>query len=258
MSWNVAGRVRRAAEQAQRLAELDPDLICLQELTPTTLPMWRQTLLEMGYAGIEHGQPSGGERSRSLVVLTASRSAIEPIPIAGVPWPERVLAIRTVEGVEVLNVHSPISPKPNLAKVRTHEAIHDHLADPGAAHPRILCGDLNTPRKEHPDGRVWTFARDCYGRLRPERGERWDQAELSLIRGLEPYGFQDAFRFLHGLQESELSWEWSRWRGGYRLDHMIVSAQFTVQECYYEHAWRRDGLSDHSALISRVVVEQFA
>jgi hypothetical protein len=33
-------------------------------------------------------------------------------------------------------------------------------------------------------GRVWTFARDRYGKPRPERGERWDQAELSLIRGL--------------------------------------------------------------------------
>jgi endonuclease/exonuclease/phosphatase family metal-dependent hydrolase len=31
---------------------------------------------------------------------------------------------------------------------------------------RILCGDLNTPRRELPDGGVLSFARDSRGRLR--------------------------------------------------------------------------------------------
>ena len=123
-------------------------------------------------------------------------------------------------GLELVNLHSPISPKPGLAKVLTHEAVHRHLA--AGAGPRLVCGDLNTPRREHPDGRVWTFARTRSGRLRPERGERWDAAELALIRGLEPYGFRDAFRARHGLERRELSWEWQQSGGGYRLDHIIV------------------------------------
>ncbi|MFL5902754.1 MAG: endonuclease/exonuclease/phosphatase family protein [Solirubrobacteraceae bacterium] len=36
---------------------------------------------------------------------------------------------------------------------------------------------LNTPRREHPDGTVWTLARESRGALRPERGERWDAAD---------------------------------------------------------------------------------
>ena len=36
----------------------------------------------------------------------------------------------------------------------------------------ILCGDLNTPRREFEDGDVLTVAYDTKGRLRPERGER--------------------------------------------------------------------------------------
>jgi exonuclease III len=119
---------------------------------------------------------------------------------------------------------------------------------------RILCGDLNTPRKEHADGRVWTFARDRYGRLLPERGERWDRAELALIRGLEPYGFRDAFRFLHPEDVDEFSWEWPRWDGGYRLDHLVVSSEVVVDECHYMHSWRDDGISDHSALLARLSV----
>jgi len=37
VSWNLAGRVKRLAEQAERLLALDADLICLQEVTPNTL-----------------------------------------------------------------------------------------------------------------------------------------------------------------------------------------------------------------------------
>jgi endonuclease/exonuclease/phosphatase family metal-dependent hydrolase len=155
------------------------------------------------------------------------------------------LSVRLGE-LELINSHSPISPSPGLAKVLTHEALHAHLA--AGAGPRVLCGDLNTPRKEHADGRVWTFARTRNGHLRPERGERWDQAELALIKRLEPHGYRDAFRALYGPERRELSWEWPRWGGGYRLDHLIVSDQVSVGEVVYLHEWRERGLSDHSPL----------
>jgi exonuclease III len=249
--WNVAGRVRRLDEQVQRVLAVQADTVCLQEVTRSTLPRWQWALSEAGYSGLQHGDLDAG-RSRPLAVLTASRTPIEPVEVRDVPWPERVLAVRTVSNVELVNVHSPISPKPDLAKVLTHEAVHRHLAAAGTSPVRILCGDLNTPRREHRDGSVWTFARDQYGRLRADRRERWDQAELALIRGLEPYGFRDAFRLLHGYGVRELSWEWPRWKGGYRLDHLLVSSELAVQECRYEHSWREDGLSDHSALIARL------
>ena len=66
------------------------------------------------------------------------------------PWPERVLCC-AVDGVEVINLHSPIAPSPELAKIRTHEAVAAYLRALDAA-PRVLCGDLNTPRRELADG----------------------------------------------------------------------------------------------------------
>jgi exonuclease III len=251
VSWNVAGRVKRLDEQAERLLSLQADAICLQEVTPGTVPRWRRILDDAGYFGVAHGDLDAG-RSRPLAVMTASREPVEPVAIRAVPWPERVLAVRLASGPELVNVHSPTSPKPDLAKVRTHEAVHRHLASGPPDRARILCGDLNTPRREHSDGGLWTFARDRYGRLRADRGERWDRAELALIRGLERYGFRDAYRLIHGYEVRELSWEWPRWKGGYRLDHLIVSASVTVRSCRYEHQWRTDGLSDHSALIARL------
>jgi exonuclease III len=252
VSWNVAGRVGRLDEQAQ-IVQAGADVICLQEVTPSTLERWSAHLARAGYRGLGHASfPQAGEPSRRLGVLTASRQALQEMPVAGVPWPERVLAVRLADGTDVVNVHSPTSPKPDLAKIRTHEALHRHLTTAPDDRPRVLCGDLNTPRKEHADGRVWTFARDRYGRLRADRGERWDQAELALIRGLEPHGWRDAFRSLHGYAARELSWEWAQWKGGYRLDHLLVSRDLEVESCWYEHAWRKAGLSDHSPLLAEL------
>jgi endonuclease/exonuclease/phosphatase family metal-dependent hydrolase len=227
------------------------DVICLQEVSRTTAPVWAQELSDAGWPHTALGEPDGARPRdrRTLRVLTAARRPLDQHPIPDLPWPERALCTQ-IAGVEVTNVHSPISPSPGLAKVLTHEAVHLHLAQ--GSGPRVLCGDLNTPRREHPDGEVWTFARTRHGKLRPERGERWDHAELALIKGLGPYGFRDAFRELHGYESREPSWVWQRWGGGYRLDHLIVSREIAVRDVRYLHDWRDAGLSDHSPLLAHL------
>jgi exonuclease III len=255
LSWNVAGRVARAAEQAELVAEVGADVVCLQEVTPATAAAWTDRLHDAGYHVAVAELPPVRDSSRPLGVLTAARSPLRAEPVEGVPWPERVLAARLADGLEVVNVHSPISPKPGLAKVLTHEAVFAHMAA-GAGHPRLVCGDLNTPRREHPDGSVWTFARTRSGVLRPERGERWDAAETALVRGLEPSGFRDAFRERHGHTVKEVSWAWPR-GGGYRLDHLIVSEEIAVGDCRYLHEWRTElRLSDHSPLAAQLAVDR--
>ena len=256
LCWNLAGRQKRMREQADVAVALGAHVVCLQEVTPLTGPAWGERLESAGYRVAVAEMPRVRESSRPLGVLTASREPFAVSTPADVPWPERVLSARLDSGLEVVNVHSPVSPKPDLAKVRTHEAVFRHLAA-DADHPRLVCGDLNTPRREHPDGTVWTFARSRTGKLRPERGERWDAAESALIRGLEAHGFRDAFREVNGFEAQEPSWEWPTHGGGYRLDHLIVSAQIEVEDCRYAHEWRRElKLSDHSPLVAQLSVSR--
>ena len=253
LCWNLAGRRSRLDEQADVVRALAAELVCLQEVTPVSAPEWVARLEQAGYHVAVAEMPLRRAGSRALGVLTAARAPFAAAAVTGVPWPERVLTTRLprLGGLEIVNVHSPVSPKPDLAKVRTHEAVFAHLAA-GARHPRLVCGDLNTPRREHRDGTVWTFARTRTGRLRPDRGERWDAAETALIRGLERYGYNDAFRAVHGYELKEVSWEWPG-GGGYRLDHLIVSSGIRVTDCRYGHAWRRElGLSDHSPLLADI------
>lgn len=255
VSWNVGGRVRLTPGQAARVAALEPDLVCLQEVTTRSAPLWEHALHSLGLEHVAHppAQQRGSGRRR-LSVLTGARLPLELEAVDSLPWPERVLAVRVDRQLELVNVHSPISQTPGLVKVRTHEALFEYLRRRGAS-ACAVCGDFNTPRREYADGRIWTFARDRYGKLRPERGERWDQAELALIRGLEPHGYRDAFRSLHGYGDREATWEWPQFGGGWRLDHLIVSERIAVESCHYEHAWRRDGLSDHSALVAEIRLE---
>jgi exonuclease III len=249
ITWNVAARVGRQPEQAAALVAAAPDVVALQEVTARTEPLWRAAL---GVAGLDacgsalRAAPTTTGR-RPLGVLTAAREPLRRLPTPeGVPWPERVLCV-VAGDVEIVNLHSPISPAPDLAKVRTHEAIAAYLATTAPARC-VLCGDLNTPRRELPDGDVLTFAHDSAGRLRPERGARWDAAERALVHGLRGRGWLDAFRALHGYGAREASWTFPRDRGGWRLDHVLVRGLRPVAAAY-AHDWRRAGLSDHSALI---------
>ena len=134
------------------------------------------------------------------------------------PWPETTLAA-SVDGVTVHVAHVPNAAN-GWIKPDTLAALRAGLA--AGSGPRVLCGDLNTPRRESPDGTVISFARDSRGRLREERGERWDSAELGVVPGLREVGFADAFRAVHGYASKEPSWVW-RHGGGWRLDHIFVS-----------------------------------
>jgi exonuclease III len=247
ITWNVNRRVSVLAAQAAALAGREPDVVALQEVTARSWPLWRAALETIGLphalCSLDEADPARQPitRRRTGVVIAAREiSRDDSLPV---PWPETTLAAR-VEGVVVHAVHVPNAANGPI-KPDTLAALRAGLERTSG--PRVLCGDLNTPRREKPDGTVISFARDTRERLRPERGDRWDSAELGVVPGLRDLGFEDAFRTLHGYASKEPSWVWQRHRGGWRLDHLFA-ADLRVEAAAYHHDWRDDGLSDHSAL----------
>lgn len=247
VSWNVAGRVERQPEQGAALAEQNWDIVCLQEVTPGTLRPWTEALQEQGLGWVSSsmdewlpGEPPPDDRR--LGVLTATRERLELVATADVPWAERLLS-RRLNGLVIHNLHSPISQREDHVKLRTHRALAAHLARRREV-PQVVVGDFNTPLREKADGTTWSFARDSSGRLRLDRGEAWEEAELAVLRGLEPHGFRDVFRALHGYGRKEISW--SAGRSSYRLDHVVASEELEPIACDYLHEPREQGLSDHS------------
>ena len=55
VTWNVAGRVRALPEQAAALAAVGADVVCLQEVTVRTEPLWRAALAEAGLGVVRVG-----------------------------------------------------------------------------------------------------------------------------------------------------------------------------------------------------------
>jgi exonuclease III len=258
VTWNVARRRSRLAEQAAALAGREPDLVAIQEVSDRTMPLWRAALATIGMAhvraSLEGADPARVPTARrSTGVLLGSRTPLADATALPVPWPETAIAavassMRT-SALELHCIHVPNAAN-GWVKVRTLQAIRRGLATAPRG-PRVLCGDLNTPRRELPDGEVISFARDSRGRLRLERGSEWDEAELGVVPGLRELGYRDAFRALHGYAHREPSWTWRRIAGhdgGWRLDHLFASEELDPVSAIYHHAWREEGLSDHSAL----------
>jgi endonuclease/exonuclease/phosphatase family metal-dependent hydrolase len=257
ITWNVARRTSRLVDQATALASREPDVVALQEVTRQTVPLWRSVFVRLGLvhirASLDAADPARVPASRRVTgVMLASRSPLRHAwqPLA-MPWPETALSALADTDRGALEIHCVHVPNAanGLVKVDSLRAIRRGLAGAKPAR-RVLCGDLNTPRRERPDGQVISFARDSRGRLRPERGADWDAAELGVVPGLRDLGYGDAYRSLHGYASPEPSWTWKQIAGhggGWRIDHIFTS-QLRPIACAYHHAWRDQGLSDHSAL----------
>jgi exonuclease III len=257
ITWNVARRMSCLVDQAGVVAAREPDLVGLQEVTRRSVPLWRRAFQLMG---LEHVRVStAGERAsgvatkRRTLVMVGSRRPLDDVeqPLAP-PWPESavsVLAQTSVGPLEIHCVHVPNAAN-GWVKVETLQAVRRGLEIPALA-PRVLCGDLNTPRRELSDGKTISFARDSRGRLRPDRGDGWDGAELGVVPGLRELGYRDAYRTVHGYEPASPSWTWKAIAGhdgGWRLDHIFLSEELLPVGCQYHHEWREQGLSDHSAL----------
>ena len=234
--WNVARKLQLLPDQAAHVIYCQPDLVALQEVSAASAPLWTQALAS---AGLTHTALSPARLKRHRTLL-AAREPVEPVQAIDAPWPEAVLSA-DVGGLRVHVCHVP-NANNGWVKIRTFQAILRGLEAEGER-ARLLCGDLNTPRREFP--RLRSFAYDSAERLRPERGEEWDEAELALFRGAG--GLRDAFRLLHPEGKAP-TWEWPKHGGGWRLDHLFVSPDIEPLSVEYRHDWRRAGLSDHSAL----------
>jgi exonuclease III len=241
------------AGQALALAARESDVVALQEVTARSAELWRAACATIGLPHVAcslDGADPAREPARRRVtgVLLASRFPLEPVEAIAAPWPETAIAA-TVDGVRVDAVHVPNAANGEIKPATLRAVRASAAAQAGGA--RVICGDLNVPRREHPDGRVVSFARDSRERLRPERGAAWDEAELGVVPGLAELGYADAFRTLHGYARREPSWTFRRMGGhdgGWRIDHLFASAALRVTDCRYHHAWRDDDLSDHAAL----------
>ena len=157
-------------------------------------------------------------RSRAGSPCSPRRATpLEPLePPDGLPWPERASPSRSADSRSSTSTRRSRRRRA-CAKVLTHEALYAYAAR-ARRRRSSSCGDLNTPRRDHEDGTVLTFAHDTKGRVRAERGERWVAAERALV-----YTLRDRARLDRRVPRRARAHVDSipATRGGWRLDHML-------------------------------------
>ncbi|MCI0392387.1 MAG: endonuclease/exonuclease/phosphatase family protein [Acidobacteria bacterium] len=267
ISWNVNGRSKKLPDQVSVLVHRNPQVIALQEVTRGNTQILQKHLADQGFSFTINSfevacsltDLTGPRRYGQLI---ASKFPISPILPGNfqVPWPERILSaeINTPwSSIDIHTTHIPPGATNFWIKIEMLEGLYQGLAG-NTQRPRILCGDLNTPKEERPDGEVITWGQRINKedkavirkRIRGNSGKRWDEGERNVLKGLANYDLKDVYRLVHGYERQEFSW-YAKRKGltiGRRFDHIFCSSSLNPVICEYLHEFREMGLSDHSAI----------
>lgn len=114
ISWNLHHRVEpAAAEEAALIAELSPDIACLQEVNVNSITVLEaKSGVALLTAPAPHEVSPPRRSAYNTVVAGGSRTTARELPRLDVPFPERVAsAVVTVEGAEVTvaSYHAPLA-----------------------------------------------------------------------------------------------------------------------------------------------------
>lgn len=264
ISWNVGARAGRAAEQAEAMLGRHPDVVALQEATPTSFPILKKRLYAGGLSHFLSAVPANrpSNRSRATGVMIASRFNVfvDPDGLSLVSWPEKAITAMIdspLGPTQLTVVHVPPGSSHGWEKIRVFEQIYQALAVTASTH-RVLCGDFNSPQAELPSGEVICWGKrlcnDGQWRLRRSRrggsAEEWERAEHRVISGLREFDLRDVFRRVHGFGEPAFSIELNRGATitRRRFDLVFASRGLAPISCDYLHDLRIRGLSDHAPI----------
>lgn len=263
------GSTNRIESQVAFIADRQPDLLLLNEVTTKKRELWLDSLRDIGYSAIEDSMdwaktlgnsdiPPHGDINHVNGNLTALRDefrgenlARQSPSIREGPWenadlkdwdtnfPEKILPTNFEVGgteIEVWNVRAVPGNDWGEEKIKILETTYSRIRKAGEP-PIILAGDFNAPKDEREDGTLipWRSA---------AQSPRWNAAERNVLRGLEAVGMVDVFRHIHGYEQVEVE-ETSH--KSFRFDHLLASEALNPIDCYYDHSGFE--CSDHAPII---------
>lgn len=260
LSWNTAGRTKIIENQYLAIQEIDPDILCLQEIQANGDEHWIK-ILSNNYEYIISSFDLVGERSKTgprkfhLIIASKLPIVLKNISLEYVPWAERLLIVELEnQGLKIATTHIPPGSTNGWVKIDFFEGLYKLLSEENL----ILTGDFNSPRKEFSDGRTITWGQVIKSKaeikvrrkIRGGIGQRWHDAEYNLLRGITEIDYLDYFRHLHGFETEAYSWMSNiNSNSRYRFDHAIGPSKITTKEVIYLYDFIDRKLSDHAALL---------
>ena len=245
-TFNINDVNKRLDNLLDWLAEVEPDVVCLQELKASQTSFPDETLAELGYKTAWVGQ-----RTWNGVAILARRRdiVVTRLRLPGDAADDQARYIEAaVNGVIVASLYLPNgNPHPGLKfayKLAWFERLIAHAADLRASGaPVVLAGDYNVVPTEADIYPRHSYAADAL--LQPEARAAW--------RRLLQDGWTDALSALPPEGSPWTFWSYLRERWpkdkGLRIDHLLLSPSLAPRlRTTGVDRWVRDqaGASDHA------------
>ena len=207
ITWNVARRSSRLAEQAAALASREPDVVALQEVTDATLPLWRAVLERIGLphvrASLDSADPcrAPASRRRTGVLLAIERRRFaDPSATLPVPWVET--AVAALVDAAHRSSRDPLPPRPQRGQ-RLGEGAHAPGCSRRARSSRrrrpAWCAATSTPRAASSRAARWSPSRETRaGDCGPSAGPSGTRPSLASFPGCETSATRTRIARLHG------------------------------------------------------------
>ena len=204
-TWNVNSLGARLERVEAWIAEVGPDVVCLQETKLADDAFPALTFSALGYESVHHGQGRwNGVAILSKVGLDAPAIGFAPGDV--IPRDEARIVSATCDGVRVASVYVPNGRSPEheqyAFKLEWLEQLAGHLdaaCDAGA--DVAVCGDFNIA----PDDR------DVYDPAKFVGSTHVTPAERAALAKLLDWGLIDVFREHH---DADRLYSWWDYRAG--------------------------------------------
>ena len=221
MSWNVNGlraAIRKGFEE--KLQEMNPDIICLQEIK------MQEGQAEPDLPGYLEYYNYAERKGYSGTAIYTKEEPISHTVGIGIPEHDTEGRVITLEFPDYYFVgcYTPNSQR-GLARLpyrmEWEDAFREYLLKLDEKKPVILCGDLNVAHKKIDLANPSTNRKNA-GFSDEERGK---------FQTLLDSGFIDTFRYFYPDKENEYTW-WSHFAKarerniGWRIDYFVVSSRF--------------------------------
>jgi exodeoxyribonuclease III len=250
VTWNVNSLRARLPRVLELLAELAPDVVCLQETKVESATFPHDELHAAGYAAADH---SGGRWAGVAVLAPVSTPPVAAgLGLPGEPDPLDARWIEAdVAGIRVVSTYVPNGREPGTewfeGKLRFLAAARDRLAQLAPAGGLAVAGDFNIAPED----------RDVYDPAAFEHSTHVTPEERAARAALLATGLRDAYREVSPDGERYTWWDYRAGHFhknlGMRIDHVLLTPDLSSRlvACDIARDYRKGSKpSDHAPLVA--------
>ena len=247
-SWNVNSLRVRLPQVLQWLADVQPDVLALQETKVVDADFPLEALQEAGYCATYAGQKT----YNGVAILSKQPAQAVMTDLPTLDDEQRRILVATVDGVRIVNLYVPngasVDSDKYQYKLNWLASVTKYLRSELAEHERlIVLGDFNIAPEDA----------DVYDPIGWQGQVLVSDPERAALAEMMGLGLQDVFR---DFEQAEASYSWWDYRQanfrrnrGLRID-LILSSEVLAQSCQackidkVPRGWERP--SDHAPVIA--------